>query len=97
MSGHHYVSKFQLSAFCDPTSMSTPDPWVWIGSTVDDSIRSRSPKNVATVPGMFDGPGGFAEPEASLEAFLANEVEGPAAIALRRLMGTMSVAQLPRN
>src|SRR5262249_46738418 len=44
---------------------------------------------------MFDGPGGFAEPEASLETFLANKVEGPAAIALRRLLQNASIEQLP--
>jgi hypothetical protein len=44
---------------------------------------------------MFDGPGGFAEAEASLETFMANEVEGPAAIALRRLLQSTSIEQLP--
>ena len=95
MPGQHSVSRFHLSAFCDPTSTSTPDPWLWVGSTTDDSVRRRSPKNVATVPGLFDGPGGFSEPEASLETFLANDVEGPAATALRRLLQSTSIEQLP--
>lgn len=95
MSGQHYVSKFHLSAFCDPASTSTPDPWLWIGSIADQSVRRRSPKNVGTVPGMFDGPGGFSEPGASLETHLANEVEGPAAVALRRLLASTSITQLP--
>ena len=95
MSRQHYVSRFHLSAFCDPASTGTRDPWLWIGSTADQSVRRRSPKNVATVPGMFDGPGGFSEPEASLETFLANDVEGPAAAALRRLLQSTSIEHLP--
>ncbi len=95
MSGQHYVSRFHLSAFCDPASTGTPDPWLWVGSTADQSVRRRSPKNVATVPGMFDGPGGFSEPGASLEMFLANEVEGSAATALRRLLQGTSIERLP--
>lgn len=95
MPGQHYVSRFHLSAFCDPASTGTPDPWLWIGSTKDQSVRRRSPKNVATVPGQFDGPGGFSEQEASIETFLANDVEGPAATALRRLLQSTSIEQLP--
>jgi hypothetical protein len=95
MPGQHYVSKFHLSAFYDPAAAGTPDPWLWIGSTTDQSVRRRSPKNVATVPGLFDGPGGFAEQEASLETFLANDVEGPAATALRRLLQSTSIEPLP--
>jgi hypothetical protein len=95
MPRQHYVSRFHLSAFCDPTSTGTRDPWLWVGSTTDLSIRRRSPKNVATIPGLFDGPGGFPEPEASLETFLANDVEGPAAAALRRLLHSTSIDQLP--
>lgn len=91
MSRQHYVSRFHLSAFCDPASIGTRDPWLWIGSTADQSVRRRSPKNVA---GLFDGPGGFSEPEARLETFLANDVEGPAAAALRRLLLSTSIEQL---
>lgn len=95
MSRQHYVSRFHLSAFCDPASTGTPDPWLWVGSTTDQSVRRRSPKNVAAVPGLFDGPGGFSEPGASLETFLANSVEGPAATALRRLLHSTLIEQLP--
>lgn len=95
MAGQHYVSRFHLSAFCDPASTGTADPWLWIGSTKDQSVRRRSPKNVATVPELFDGPGGFSEPEASIETFLANDVEGPAATALRRLLQSTSIEELP--
>jgi phenylacetate-CoA ligase len=89
MSGQHYVSRFHLSAFCDPASTGTPDPSLWIGSLADQSIRRRSPKNIATAAGLFDGPGGFGEPGASLETFLANEVEGPAATAIEAKDGAV--------
>ena len=53
---------------------------------------------MGTVPDLFDGPGGFAESEASIETFLANEVEGPAARALRALSGRgHEVRHLPRE
>lgn len=62
---------------------------------MDRSVRRRSPKNVATVPGLFDGPGGLSESETSLETFLANDVERPAATALRRMLQSASIEQLP--
>lgn len=95
MADQHYVSKFHLTGFCDPVSTGTRDPWLWLGSTADGTVRRRSPKNVATIAGLFDGPGGLAEPGASLEIFLANEVEGPAATSLRRLLRNTSIEQLP--
>lgn len=85
MSAHHYVSKFHLAQFCDPESLSTRDPWLWLGTIADGSVKRRAPKNVGTVPDLFDGPGGFAESEVSIETFLASDVEGPAARALRAL------------
>ena len=95
MSKQHHVSRFHLSGFCDPAGVGTRNPWLWIGSTADQSVRRRSPKNVGTVPGMFDGPGGFSDASASLEMFLANEVEGPAATTLGRLLQATSIQQLP--
>lgn len=95
VSGQHHVSKSHLSAFCDPSAAGARDPWLWVGSTADDSVKRRSPKNVGTVSGLFNGPAGFADPAASLETFLANEVEGPAATALRRMRQGSSVSQLP--
>src|SRR3989442_2274258 len=98
MSAQHYVSKFHLGQFCDPESLNTRDPWLWLGTIGDGAVKRRSPKNVGTVPDLFDGPGGFAESEATIERFLANEVEGPAGRALRVLnqLGH-EVPQLPRE
>jgi hypothetical protein len=88
MSRDHYVSRFHLREFCDPTSLSTPDPWLWLGTTKDNIVKRRSPKNVAIATDLFAGPGGLKDRETTLETFLANEVENPAAFALRALSAT---------
>jgi hypothetical protein len=80
---HHYVSRFHLAQFTDPDSLSLPDPWVWQGLIAERQIRRRAPKNIATIPLMFDGPGGLADQDSTIESHLANEVEGPAAAAMR--------------
>lgn len=82
---HHYVSKFHLRQFLDPDSLSQKDPWLWQGFVPDGPIKHRAPKNVGTKSLMFDGPGGLADRESTLESFLANEVEGPAAEAMREV------------
>ena len=83
MAVHHYVSKFHLREFCDPDSLHTADPWVWYGNLSDGSVKRRAPKNIGTSPDLFDGPGGLAQAEATLEDFLANNIEGSASRALR--------------
>jgi Protein of unknown function (DUF4238) len=85
VSKDHYVSQFHLREFCDPASLGTPDPWLWIGTLADSSIKRRSPKNVATATDLFAGSGGLADSNTTMETFLANEVESPAAFALRAL------------
>jgi len=95
MSKDHCVSRFHLSEFCDPNSVNTPDPWLWIGTIADGSIRRRSPKNVATSANLFAGPGAFDSPGAKVESFLANEVESPAAFALRALRNGTGSGELP--
>src|ERR1700722_14002047 len=85
MAAHHYVSKFHLREFCDPSSLSTPDPRVWVGNLCDSSVKRRAPKNVGTAPNLFDGPGGFSQADATIEEFLANDVEGPASKTLRKV------------
>src|SRR5436190_356029 len=85
MPAHHYVSKFHLKQFCDPESQNTRDPWLWLGTISDGSVKRRSPKNVGIATDLFDGPGGFVESETTIENFLANEVEGQAALAIRAL------------
>jgi hypothetical protein len=72
-----------------PESETTPDPWVWIGSLATGDIKRRAPKNVSIVSGLYDGPGGFAEPDALIEAHL-QKIESAAAFAIRRLATTKS-------
>jgi hypothetical protein len=82
---HHYVSKFHLKQFSDPHSLALKDPWLWQGLVPDGPVKRRAPKNVGTARLLFDGPGGLADRESTLESFLANEVEGPAAEAMREV------------
>jgi len=83
---HHYVAQFHLRAFSDPRAGEAKDPWLWVANCETGAIRRRAPKNFAWSRGLFDGPGGLADREATLETFLAKEVEGPAATALRTLI-----------
>jgi hypothetical protein len=74
-----------LRQFLDPDSLSKKDPWLWQGFVPDGPVKRRAPKNIGTRPLLFDGPGGLADRESSLESFLANEVEGLAAQAIREV------------
>ncbi len=92
MPSHHYVSRFHLREFCDPDSIGTRDPWLWVGNLADGSVKRRAPKNIGIRADLFDGPGGFADSEATIEGFLANEVEGPASRALRDFCSSRSAS-----
>src|SRR5262249_15951485 len=52
-------------------------------------IARRSPKNVSIARGIYDGPGGFAESDKSIEAHLA-KIESEAAGALKHMGSTRS-------
>jgi hypothetical protein len=84
---HHYVAQFHLRGFIDPAVDGSADPWLWVADCKTGTVKRRSPKNFGWSRGLFDGPGALANREATLESFLAKEVEGPAAIALRTLTG----------
>ncbi len=75
----HYVSQFHLRAFADPESVKSPDPWLWVGNLNQQSVKRRSPVNFGWAREIFDFPGASE----NLEEFLSQEVEGPAAAALR--------------
>lgn len=85
----HTVPRFYLRGFVAPESEATRDPWLWIGSLKTGQIKRRSPKNVSIVPGLYDGPGGLHDCDASLEAHL-QKIESAAAFAIRRLAATKS-------
>lgn len=82
-SRHHYVSQFHLRGFTDPEVAKLQEPWLWVGDCATGLIERRAPKNLAWSTDLFAGPGGLADRESSLEAFLATHVEGPAAFTLR--------------
>lgn len=84
MSGRdHYVSRFHLRGFTDPSENKPQEPWLWVGDCATGSIERRAPKNVAWSTDLFAGPGGLADRDVSIEAYLATHVESPAAFALR--------------
>jgi hypothetical protein len=60
---------------------------VWIASLTTGEITRRSPKNISIARGLYDGPGGFAEPDATIEAHLA-KIESAAAAAIRKFTAT---------
>ena len=80
----HTVPKFYLRGFVAPSSEREQDPYVWFASLATGEIKRRSPKNISIVRGIYDGPGGFAEPDKSIEAHLA-KIESAAAAALKRV------------
>jgi hypothetical protein len=80
----HSVPSFYLRGFVAPESESTPDPFVWLGMLNTGEIKRRSPKNISITSGLYDGPGGFEEVDASIEKHLA-KIESAAAVAIRKL------------
>lgn len=75
----HYVSQFHLRAFSDPKSLGQKDSWLWVGDLKSGEVKRRSPKNFAWSNDLFGG----VDVTVEIEKFLANDVEGPAARALK--------------
>jgi len=83
----HTVPKFYLSGFVAPGSEREQNPYVWVGSLTTGEITKRSPKNISISRGLYDGCGGFEEPDASIEAHLA-KIESAASSAIRKFAAT---------
>jgi uncharacterized protein DUF4238 len=83
----HTVPLFYLRGFVTPESKNGLDPFVWLGSLTTGEIKQRSPKNISISRGLYDGPGGFDKPGASIEAHLA-KIENAASIAIRKFADT---------
>jgi uncharacterized protein DUF4238 len=81
----HSVPKFYLEGFVAPESESASDPFVWIGILQTGELKRRSPKNISITPGLYDGPGGFEDVDASIEKHLA-KIESAAASAIRKFV-----------
>jgi len=79
---HHYLPGLHLRGFVDPRARPPSEPWLWVGDVDSGAITRRGPTNVAWESKLFAGSGGM-QTSKSLEDFLAEDVEGPAAKALR--------------
>jgi hypothetical protein len=91
----HTVPRFYLSGFLSPESERGRDPFVWLGSVSTGEIKRRSPKNISIARGLYDGPGGFIEPDKTIEAHLA-KIESDASIAIKKF-AAISASEAPLN
>jgi hypothetical protein len=80
---HHHVAQFHLRGFADPSSLASPEPWLWFAGCADGEVRRRAPKYLGWERALYDVPGAFSTPDAGLEEHLAQNDEAPAAAALR--------------
>lgn len=79
----HTVPRFYLSGFIGPDQTKRKDPFIWVGSLHTGIIQRRSPKNISTVNGYYDGVGAFANSQNTIEQHLA-KIESEAAFAIRK-------------
>ena len=89
----HTVPRFYLAGFVDPRSKSERDPYLHLGSIETGEIKKRSPKNISISRGLYDGPGGLADPSASIEDHLS-KIEWAAASAIRAFTAVPASAGL---
>lgn len=80
----HTVPNFYLRHFETPGGDSEREPFLWVGLIRTGEVKRRSPKNLSIARGFYDGPGGFSEPDASIEKHLA-VIESEAAPTFRYL------------
>lgn len=80
----HTVPRFYLSGFTASPLATSHEPCMWVASLKTGEIKQRSPKNVAIARGAYDGPGGFAGLDKTMEAHLAS-IENAAAPAIKKL------------
>src|SRR5438552_12934308 len=83
----HTVPKFYLRGFAANEPKNGLGPFVWLGSLTTGEIKQRSPKSISIAPGLYDGPGGFDERGASIEAHLS-KIEHAASSAMRKFVAT---------
>lgn len=90
----HTVPRFYLGGFVAPHSGGRQDPFVYLGNLVTGEVKRRSPKNVSISRGLYDGPGAFLDPNASVEHHLS-QIEWAAASAIRTLAAQPYRLDLP--
>lgn len=83
----HTVPKFYLNGFAARGAEHERDSFVWVGSLTTDEITKRSPKNVSISRGLYDGRGGFEDPDITIEAHLS-KIESAASTAMRIFAAT---------
>lgn len=81
----HTVSRFYLQGFMAPEPDRRREPFVWVGRFKTGEIVRKSPKNLSISPGLYDGRGGLAHPDASLESHLQG-IESAASGAINRFV-----------
>ena len=79
----HTVPRFYLNGFTASPLASSHEPYLWVASLKTGEIKPRSPKNVSIARGAYDGPGGFRDPDKTIEGHLS-EIESAAAPAIRK-------------
>jgi hypothetical protein len=79
----HTVPRFYLQGFVAPELDGRRGPFVWVGRFKTGEIVRKSPKNLSISAGLYDGPGGLAHPDASLESHL-QKIESAASGAINR-------------
>lgn len=92
---HHYVSQFHLREFTDPSATGVRDPWLWIGNCADGEVKRRAPNNIGWERGLYDVAGALSVADTKLEGYLAQNVEGPAALSLREFADRLPGARGP--
>jgi len=80
----HTVPKFYLRGFEADESKASQDPYLYRGCLRTGEIKRRSAKNISISRGLYDGPGAFADLDASVENHLA-KIEWAAAASIRKL------------
>jgi len=83
----HTVPRFYLRGFAAPESESNADPYVWVGILETGEVKRRSPKNLSICRGLYDGPGGLADRNESIERHLS-KIETAASSAIRKFTAT---------
>jgi hypothetical protein len=78
----HTVPRFYLNGFVGPDQTDSKDPFIWMGSLLTGAIQRRSPKNISTISGYYDGVGAFATAQNTVEQHLSR-IESEAAFAIR--------------
>ena len=51
---HHFLPRFYLNAFVDPSSRDLRNPFLWVVELQSKILKQKAPKNVASITGFYD-------------------------------------------